>query len=102
MKSAASAGIVVGSDGGAEVGSTIAFAAARLPARVVWLVMLGWVPYAATKLISDSGCLMFWPKSAQLVYGASCPSLVRSSKPSVMKSSRPTGITRGRTRGNRP
>ena len=64
MNSAASIGIGVVSVG---PGSTMAFAADRLPAMVAWLVMLGCNPYAATKLISDRGCLRCWPKSLQLV-----------------------------------
>src|SRR3954451_9073088 len=69
MKSAASGGILAGSVAGADVGSTIAFAAARLSASVVAPVMVGCLPYAATKLTSDSGCFRCWPKSDQLVYG---------------------------------
>src|SRR5436309_1284653 len=70
MKSAASGGTGGGlvrqpdgtpADVHCGAGSTIAFAAARLPASVVSLVMLGCVPYAATKLINDSGCFKCCP-----------------------------------------
>ena len=40
-------------------------AAFRLAATVVAPVMLGSVPYAATKLTSDSKCLKAFPNSAQ-------------------------------------
>src|SRR4051812_14433203 len=76
MNAAASAGgTSAGSVAVAGRGSTIARAAARLSATVVLLVIVGCLPYAATKLISDSGCLRCWPKSDQLLYGASWPSL---------------------------
>src|SRR4051794_1764395 len=76
MNAAASSGMVLGSVAGGAVGSTIAFAAARFSASVVAPVIDGWCPYAATKLIRDSGCLRCWPKSDQSVYGVSCPSFV--------------------------
>src|SRR5215213_6556981 len=76
MNAAASAGMSAGLVAGGVVGSMIAFAAARLPASVVLLVIDGWCPYAATKLIRGSGCLRCWPKSDQSVYGVSCPSFV--------------------------
>jgi hypothetical protein len=73
MNAAASAG--ASSSG---CGSTRARAAARFAATVPAAVTLGCRPYAATKLISDSGCLRCSPKSTQLVYGRRRPSPVRS------------------------
>ena len=44
-------------------------AAARLPSTVVSLVMVGCVPYAATKFTSDAAWRSDMPKSFQSVYG---------------------------------
>ena len=89
----------------AGCGSTIARAAARREASVgaalsavvdqspsgpaVLHRIVGCLPYAATKFTSDDGCLMCWPKSAQLVYGISWLS------PVLPYSSRRNGLSRG-------
>ena len=91
MKSAASAGRRVGRAAGRRSPSP---RRAWPPRCVVGRVIVGCVPYAATKLISDSGCFRCWPKSDQSVYGASWPSLVSARMlPAQLVQRRDAGLT---------
>jgi len=57
--------VAAGANMNAPFARTSAWAAVRFAASVVAPVMVGSVPYAATKLASDSMCFRFCPNSNQ-------------------------------------